>query len=89
MQGKLSEFDLYGILLLATAGMRTGGLLLRRGDETVEVFLKTATWCTRPRLSVTEKRLFITRSCGMRVSSLYKLIGARLPGQFREAPNRS
>ena len=43
MQGKLSEFDLYGILLLAAAGMKTGGLMLRRGDETVEVFLKTAT----------------------------------------------
>ena len=40
MQGKLSEFDLYEILLLAAAGMKTGGLMLRRGDETVEVFLK-------------------------------------------------
>ena len=40
MRGKLSEFDLYGILLLAAAGMKTGGLMLRRGDETVEVFLK-------------------------------------------------
>ncbi len=40
MQGKLSEFDLFEILLLATAGMRTGGLMLRRGDETVEGFFK-------------------------------------------------
>jgi Domain of unknown function (DUF4388) len=40
MQGKLSEFDLYEILLLAAAGMKTGGLMLRRGDETVEVFFK-------------------------------------------------
>ena len=38
MRGKLSEFDLYGILLLAVADMKTGGLRLRRGDETVEIF---------------------------------------------------
>ena len=38
MRGKLSEFDLYEILLLATAGMKTGGLMLRRGDETVGIF---------------------------------------------------
>lgn len=38
MQGKLSELDLYEILSLATAGKKTGGLMLCRGDETVEVF---------------------------------------------------
>jgi Domain of unknown function (DUF4388) len=40
MQGKLSELDLCEILSLATAGRKTGSLMLWRGDETVEVFLK-------------------------------------------------
>ncbi len=38
MQGKLSEIDLSEMLSLATAGKKTGGLMLYSRDETVEVF---------------------------------------------------
>jgi len=38
MQGELSELNLYEILMLATAGKKTGRLLLCQGAETVEVF---------------------------------------------------
>jgi hypothetical protein len=38
MHGELSELNFYEILLLATAGKKTGRLLLCRREETVEVF---------------------------------------------------
>jgi hypothetical protein len=38
MHGELSELNIYEILLLATAGKKTGRLLLCQRDETVEVF---------------------------------------------------
>jgi hypothetical protein len=39
MQGNLSEINLNEILSLATGGKKSGLLTLRRGNETVEVFL--------------------------------------------------
>ena len=40
MYGELSELNFYEIILLATAGKKTGRLLLCQRDETVEVFFR-------------------------------------------------